>query len=130
MDCDLTVCGHHPHTLIMGLARTIVAIVVAFSLAILPVVGGAVAAGTMAVAADSAATPSGHDGCDGADTPAHKGMDGCQLGTACSFACLSFSAAFAADVVIQPPAPHAAPAFVSQGHRLHAAYPPFRPPRA
>ena len=112
----------------MSLARTIVAVVVAISLAILPVVGGIAAPANMAMAAESVAAPVDHDCCDDAGTPAHKAMDECQRGTGCAFNCLSFVAP-SCLAVLPPPASAVGLAFAEQIHWLHAAYPPFRPPR-
>jgi hypothetical protein len=111
----------------MAFARTIVAFLVALSLAMLPM------AGAFAVPKDevtaSEAAPSGHDCCDPEDMPPGSPMKQCQSSAGCAAKCSSFFAVTLAVATIYPPTRGTDPLLASDPIRAHATSPPFRPPR-
>ena len=119
----------------MRLCRTILALLIALSVATLPAAGSvALAAKAADVSMDShgmpMAEPMSMQDCDHAAMPCHKATDGCQSMAACALKCFNFSQSnvsilrFPLVVVARAFAPAEAPA------RSQPSSPPFRPPRA
>jgi hypothetical protein len=116
----------------MNLARTIMALMIALSVALLPAAAGA---GVDLKSADKSAdmtdmSAMGHDCCPPKADPCDKAMGDCSSMAACALKCFSFSAALFSTVVFRSILPSVAPQFESHLFRLQIGSPPFRPPRA
>ena len=110
----------------MRLARTIVGILVAASIALLPAATG------MATPTSATIATSAYDWCDGEDMPMQKpmGMKDCQSSAGCAFKCFGlYGVTFAGPVLQAPPPdqPHTAIVQILDSVRTS---PPLRPPRA
>ncbi len=109
----------------MKAARTILALLIALSVAVLPGVGGA----SFAMKAADTAVMEDMDCCPSKSNPCDKAMDGCTSMATCALKCFSFtpgssvSLSYPIKVVSDMPLPFAS-AFHSQ-----TSSPPFRPPR-
>ena len=117
----------------MALVRTILAAVIAASLALLPVGGSAVAASAnkMAVtdmSSDEGGMPAGMDCCPDETTPCDKTPDQCPS----MASCLQVVSLFAVDLAkLAVPSPRAGKASVPADHARHfpGIGPPLPPPR-
>ena len=112
----------------MQISRTILACLVALSLAMLPI------AGAFAVQKDEAATSelvvaSAHDCCDHEGMPADHAMKDCQAAAGCFGKCFNFCAVTISSATIQPPIGGMEFVFVSKTFVSPTGAPPFRPPR-
>ena len=113
----------------MAFARTIVAFLVALSLATLPL-AGAFAVPKDEVTAPEVAAVQMHDCCDPEDMPPGSPMKACQASAGCAAKCFSFFAIALAGATIFPLARGTDSLFASDPVRAQSASPPFRPPRA
>jgi hypothetical protein len=116
----------------MKLARTLMALLIALSVALLP---GAAGAGVGVKSADTSAdvtdmSAMGHDCCPPKADPCDKTMGDCSSMAACALKCFSFSATLFSTVVFPSFLPSVAPPFESRLFRSQIGSPPFRPPRA
>jgi len=118
----------------MRLCRTILALLIALSVATLP------AAGSAALAAQSAdmsmsqpmsmSESMSMPDCDHAVMPCHKGMDGCQSMAACALKCFNFTQSDASILRFPFVLAHRLFAAAEAPARSQPSSPPFRPPRA
>jgi len=112
----------------MRIGRTILAFLVALSLAMLPM------AGPVAVPRDEptvseAVVASAHDCCDHESMPADHVMKECQASAGCLAKCFNFYAVVFSGVAIPSPIGGTESRFVSHPFHSETASPPFRPPR-
>jgi len=99
--------------------RAILAVVLAFSIAMLPAIGGAAVASQSSVSSTSVSN--GQDG-----MPCNQSMDDCKSSAGCALKCFNFSDAIVPELL--PPRSDPEPSFVPKALRSHASSPPFRPP--
>jgi hypothetical protein len=130
----------------MRIGRTILAFLVALSLAMLPMAGAFAVAGNEAVASEAVAVSAPHD-CDHEAMPsdvvvssAHEcchhdaipsdhAMKGCSLSADCVAKCFSSYAVLLSEEAIPSPIGGTEPHFVSNPFYSQTASPPYRPPR-
>jgi hypothetical protein len=113
----------------MRIGRTILAFLVALSLATLPM-AGAFAVPKDEVTASEVAVTSAHDCCEGDGTPAGHATKECQAAAGCATKCFSVFAVALSGAPIPPPTGGTDPLFFSNPIYLQTADLPFRPPRA
>jgi hypothetical protein len=108
--------------------RTIIVFLLAFSVAMLPVAGGIVAAGDK-TAVSEVAVDSTHDCCDHDGMPTTPTMSDCQAGAGCAAKCFSlFNSTFFAKLPV-PPKAEAELSLAMKPILSQEIIPPFRPPR-
>jgi hypothetical protein len=130
----------------MRIGRTILAYLVATSLAIVPMAGAFVVPGDEPIMSDVVAG-SAHEGCDhqsiaseevvGASAhdccdqsmPADNAMKGCPASADCIAKCFSFYGVLFSEEAIPPPTGGTESRFVSNPFHSQRGSPPFRPPR-
>jgi hypothetical protein len=130
----------------MRIGRTILAYLVATSLAMLPMAGAFVVpsdepivsdvvAGTahegcdhQSIASEEVVVASAHDCCD-QSVPADHLMKGCDASAGCTAKCFSFVALVFSGVAIPSPVGGTESHFVSKPFYSQMASPPYRPPR-
>ena len=129
----------------MRIGRTILAFLVALSLALLPMAGAFAVPSDEPMASD-VATPSPHEHCDHQSTapedvvasahdccdhamPADYMMNECHASAGCTAKCFSVVALVFSDVAIASPISGTESDFVSNPFHSRAASPPYRPPR-
>src|SRR3979490_662571 len=110
----------------MNLGRTILALLIALSVAMLPAAGGTGVGLKSADMTDMSAM--GHDCCPPNSDPCDKAMGDCSSMAACALKCFSFSAALFSTVVFRSILPSVAPQFESHLFRSQIGSPPFGPP--
>jgi hypothetical protein len=131
----------------MRIGRTILAFLVALSLAMLPLARAFVASGDEAIASE-VMVASAHEGCDhevmASDgvvvsahecrdheaMPANDGMKGCQASADCIAKCSSFYAVLFSEEAFLSAIGETEAHFVKKSFYSRTASPPFRPPRA
>jgi hypothetical protein len=131
----------------MRIGRTLLAFLVALSLALLPT-AGAFALPSNEPTVSDAVIASGHDGCDHAwmvsevvvasthdccdhqSIPADHVMKDCQASAGCTAKCFSVVALVFSSVAIPSPTGGTASHFASNPFYSQTASPPYRPPRA
>jgi hypothetical protein len=130
----------------MRISRTILAFLVALSLAMLPMARAFVAAGDEAMASDvkvaaahgcdHAATDSdvvvapAHDCCDHGSMPTDHPMKDCPASAGCIAKCCSFYTVLFSETVVPSPVGGTESHFVSNPFYSQTGSPPYRPPRA
>jgi hypothetical protein len=113
----------------MNVGRTILALLIALSVAMLPAAGGAGANVRSPHPADMSAMEDMPDCCPQKANPCEQAMDDCAAMATCALKCFSFAGA-ASSIIVFPSTfasmtiPFAANPFASQ-----PGSPPFRPPR-
>src|SRR5713101_680793 len=112
----------------MAFARTILAILTALSVAMLPM-AGAFAVPQDEVTASEVVVASAHDCCDGEGMPVGHVMKECQASAGCAAKCFNFYAAVLSRATLRPPIGGTESPFVSNPFCSQTASPPFRPPR-
>ena len=112
----------------MRIGRTILAFLVALSLAMLPMARAFVASGDEAMASE-VMVASAHDCCDHQSMPADHVMKECQAAAGCTAKCFNFYAVVFSGVAIPSPIGGTESHFVSHAFHSETASPPFRPPR-
>jgi hypothetical protein len=111
----------------MHIGRTILAVLLALSLAMLPMARTFVAPGKEAMASEVVA--SAHDCCDDEGMPADHVMKDCQASAGCATKCFNvYGDAFSSATIVPSIGGTEAP-FVSKPFYSQTASPPFRPPR-
>ncbi len=113
----------------MGLARTMLAAMIALSVALLPVAGGAVA-GLNTV--DVSVSVPMHDCCEHGAMPCdktQKAADDCMSAAACALKCFNFFGIASSRMLIAQAESAIEPVRVSQLVGSQTGCPPFRPPR-
>jgi hypothetical protein len=113
----------------MRIGRTILAFLIALSLATLPMAGAFAVPQDEATASEVAVT-SAHDCCEGDGTPAGHAMKECQAAAGCATKCFNFFAVALAGVTISLPTGGMDSPLVSDPIHSQTASLPFRPPRA
>lgn len=109
----------------MRLQRTILAVLIALSVATLPVAGDIEA---MAKPAQASMSESMAD-CDHQVMPCHKAMDDCQSMAACALKCFNFSGTSFSILSFPLVMTDRVPAFTDGPFHPQTSSPPFRPPR-
>jgi hypothetical protein len=112
----------------MAVARTILALVIAVSLALLPVMGG-FAAASMPVEGATAAMEPMPDCCDHDDMPMDHKANDCQTMPGCAAKCFCFCGVIVWGSIIHPDVACPQPMPMIFVLRSHVGAPPFRPPR-
>jgi hypothetical protein len=112
----------------MRIGRTILAFLVALSLAMLPMARAFVAAGDEAMASD-VAVASAHDCCDHDSMPADHAMTECPASAACIAKCCNFYAVLFSEIAVPSPIGGTGSHFVSNPFYSQTGSPPYRPPR-
>jgi hypothetical protein len=113
----------------MLIGRTILAFLVALSLAMLPVAGAFAVPSDEPMASD-VVVASAHDCCDHESTPADHMMKECQASAGCAAKCFNVYALVFSGVTIPSPIGGTEAHFVSNPFHSQTASPPYRPPRA
>ena len=130
----------------MRIGRTILAFLVALSLALLPMAGAfavpsdePIASDVVVASADhhcdhesmdsEVVVASSHDCCDHQSIPADHMMKECNASAGCTAKCFSVVALLFSGVEIPPPTGGTASPFVSNSFYSQTASPPYRPPR-
>jgi hypothetical protein len=130
----------------MRIGRTILAFLVALSLALLPVAGAFAVPTDEPTISDVVAAPahedcdhqaiasdvvvaSAHDCCDHASMPADHVMKECQASAGCAAKCFSVVALVFSGVAISSPIGGTQSHFASNPFYSQTASPPYRPPR-
>ena len=111
----------------MVVIRAIIVLLVAFSVAMLPVAAGIAAPeGTHST---SKLVTSAHDCCDHDGMPVDNVIKDCQAAAGCASKCFSVCGVVFSSAIIHPPVTGAEPFFVTKNFRSQTGIPPFRPPR-
>ena len=111
----------------MAFARTILALAIALSLAVLPAAGGAVV-NAKSYAAEMIAAGSTDDCCP--DNLSDKAAHECGSMATCALHCFNFVGGQSSSLVYPRGIRHVVPILESVGFCTQTASPPFRPPRA
>ena len=111
----------------MGIGRTILAIVIALSVAALPAAGAAVVSAQSAAAADMSMTED-MDCCPHKGNPCEKAMEDCAMAT-CALKCFSFAGTLSSAIVFPSSAAQMTASFANNPFCSQTGSPPFRPPR-
>ena len=113
----------------MSIGRTIVALLIVLSVAILPAAAGAGMTVKSPAAAGISMTEDMSDCCPHKANPCEETMDDCGTMAACALKCFSFLGASA--VIVFPSAfAKMTASFAANPFSSQAGSPPFRPPRA
>jgi hypothetical protein len=115
----------HTRNAIMIVYRIILAVLIAMSVATLPIAGGVAAIAKTADASMSAPM----DDCDHRVMPCHKGMADCQSMAACALKCFNFSGTSFSILSFPLVLTDRATAFADGPFHPQTSSPPFRPPR-
>ena len=113
----------------MGIARTIVAVLVAVAVAMLPVASGAAFKLKSADTTEMSASEPMHDCCPNAGSPCEKAMDDCGSMATCALTCCSYVGDFSSPLVYPLMLADVMPWLPSGALRSQIGNPPFRPPR-
>ena len=113
----------------MRIGRTILAFLVALSLAMLPMAGAFAVPSDEPMVSD-VVVASAHDCCDHESTPADHMMKECQASAGCTAKCFNFYAVVFSGVTIPSPIGGTESHFVCNPFHSQTASPPYRPPRA
>lgn len=109
--------------------RAFVAVIVALSVALPPMLGNAAFATNVAPATDQVAISPSHDCCDQDDMPTGMPMANCQAAAGCAAKCFSLYGPVDAAVSLGAAVAEMAPPLIPQIFRPQSAALPFRPPR-
>src|SRR5262245_37187151 len=112
----------------MRIGRTILAFLVALSLALLPAAGAFAVPSDEPIASD-VVVASAHDCCDHESTPSDHMMKECQAFAGCAAKCFNVYALVFSGVTIPSPIGGTESHFVSNPFHSQTASPPYRPPR-
>lgn len=112
----------------MRIGRTILAFLVALSLAMLPMAGAFAVPGDEPMSSD-VGVASAHDCCDHESMPADRMMKDCQASAGCAAKCFNFYAVVFSGVAIPSPIGGTESRFVSNPFCSQTTSPPYRPPR-
>src|SRR5712691_1729507 len=109
------------------IGRTIFALLICVSVAMLPVAGG------IAAPADASSISevviSAHDCCDHDGMPVDKMMKDCQAAAGCASKCFSLCGVVFSSPMTHPRVTGAEPSFATENFGSQTGNPPFRPPR-
>ncbi len=112
----------------MKIGRTILALLIALSVAMLPAVAGVAGAVKSAETASMSAMDD-MDCCPHKSNPCDKAMGDCGSMATCALKCFSFSATVPSDIVFPSLVASLGPSFGAQPFHSQTGSPPFRPPR-
>jgi hypothetical protein len=113
----------------MALARTLFALLIVLSVALLPAAGKAAFQSKSHDMTDMSASAPMDDCCPHAGTPCDKAPADCAWMAACTYSCLNYVRAISSPLVYPVVLAALMPLFESDILPSHAATPPFRPPR-
>jgi hypothetical protein len=113
----------------MALVRTIFALLIAVSVAVLPAAGAAAFNLKSQDAAEMSAAEPMHDCCPPAANPCDKSMDDCGTMAACALKCFSSSAIASSPLSFPLALAGVMSPFESSDFHSQTGNPPFRPPR-
>ena len=114
----------------MAFPRTILALVIALSVAVLPAASGATVNSKSYHATEITAAESMDDCCPHAANRCDKAAHECGSMAMCALHCFSFTGGQSSPLVYPRRIGHVVPAFESVGFYTHTGSRPFRPPRA
>lgn len=109
----------------MHISRTLLAFLVALSVAVMPTAGAVAMGANPTEIAGSATMPD----CDGAEMPCEKPMKGCSLMALCASTSVGLAAAAFSAFRFPLAAADSKPSLASFGLDSQPSSPPFRPPR-
>src|SRR5262249_39534394 len=113
----------------MAIVRTILAMLIALSVAMLPATGGAAFTLKAQDSAEMSAAEPMHDCCPPKANPCDKTADDCGSMAACAMKCFGYTGSIS-PLMYLPAHADAVSLFDSNGLRSQTGSPPFRPPRA
>ena len=114
----------------MGIARTILALVVAVAVAVLPTAGGAAFKLKSADTVEMTASEPMHDCCPDQAAPCDKSARDCMSMAACAVHSFNFATVSFSSLTLPSGHLDRVPLLASAALRSHAVGPPFRPPRS
>lgn len=114
----------------MSIARTIVVLLIALSVAILPAAGSAGVSAKSLETAVTSATEDMPDCCPPKANPCEKATDVCAAMATCVLKCFSFFLGTSAVIVFPSAFAKMTASFAGNPFSSQAGSPPFRPPRA
>jgi len=114
----------------MAFARTILALVTALSVAVLPAAGDAAVNSKSYHATEMTAAGPMDDCCPHVANRCDKAAHECRSIATCALHCFSFTGGQSSPLVYPRRIGHVVPTFESVGLYTHTGSPPFRPPRA
>ena len=112
----------------MSIGRTILALLIALSVALLPAAAGAGVSVKSPAQADMSAMEDMHDCCPKAN-PCDKAMDDCGTMATCALKCFSFAATSSSNIVFPAIFAKLTLSFAANPFSSQMGSPPFRPPR-
>ena len=113
----------------MGIGRTILALLVALSVAMLPAAGGAGVSVKSPEPADMSMMEDMTDCCPHKANPCEKAMDDCAAMATCVLKCFSFAGTLSSIIVFPSAGAKMAAFFANNPFSSQTGSPPFRPPR-
>lgn len=113
----------------MGLGRTILAVLITLSVAILPAAGAAGVSAKSPEAADMSMMEDMTDCCPRKANPCEKAMDDCAAMATCVLKCFSFVGTLSSTIVFPSACAKMATFFANNPFSSQTSSPPFRPPR-
>ena len=113
----------------MGIGRTILAVLIALSVAMLPAAGGVGVSGKSPEPADMSMTEDMTDCCPHKANPCEKAMDDCAAMATCVLKCFSFVGTLSSIIVFPSAGAKMAAFFANNPFSSQTSSPPFRPPR-
>jgi hypothetical protein len=111
----------------MGIGRTILALVIALSVAMLPAAGGAGVKSPESV--DMSMMEDMTDCCPHKANPCEKAMDDCAAMATCVLKCFNFAGTLSSIIVFPSACAKMATFFANNPFSSQTGSPPFRPPR-
>ena len=113
----------------MAIARTILGVLIALSVAMLPVAGAAAFKLKSQNTAEVSASEPMHDCCPPTANPCGKAMDDCGSMATCAMKCFKYSAGIPSPLAYSFTSEDVMPLFESIGFNSQIGSAPFRPPR-
>jgi hypothetical protein len=110
----------------MRIGRTILAIIIALSVAVLPAAGGI---GKSPKPADMSMMEDMTDCCPHKANPCEKAMDDCAAMATCVLKCFSFAGTLSSIIIFPSASAKIATFFANNPFSSQTGSPPFRPPR-
>ena len=113
----------------MRIGRTILAVLIALSVAILPAAGAAVVSSQSAAPAGMSMTDD-MDCCPHKANPCEKAMEDCTAMATCALKCFSFAGTLSSAIVFPSASTKMTASFAANPLSSQTGTAPFRPPRA
>jgi hypothetical protein len=113
----------------MRIGRTILAVLIALSVAILPAAGSAGMSAKSPEPADMSMMEDMTDCCPHKANPCEKAMEDCAAMATCVLKCFSFAGTLSSIIVFPSACAKMAACFANNPFSLQTGSPPFRPPR-